>query len=76
MRVQLLKNGKEITAFAPLTGAIAHINEHDEVLVEGLGGRQGGSGGRMGGVKMKGGKGNGVPLESLRTGKAKKAGGK
>ena len=29
VRVQLLKNGKEITAFAPLTGAIAHINEHD-----------------------------------------------
>ena len=76
VRVQLLKNGKEITAFAPLTGAIAHINEHDEVLVEGLGGSQGGSVGSMWGVKWKVVKVNGVPLESLRTGKVKKAGGK
>ena len=41
VRVQLLKNGKEITAFVPRTGAIDLINEHDEVLVSGLGGSPG-----------------------------------
>lgn len=53
VRVQLLKNGKEITAFVPKTGAIDLINEHDEVLVEGLGGSQGGPVGSMWGVSWK-----------------------
>jgi len=72
VRVQLLKNGKEITAMVPRTGAINHINEHDEVLVEGLGGSQGGAVGSMWGVSWRVVKVNNVPLESLRTGKAKK----
>ena len=73
VRVQLLKNGKEITAFVPKTGAIDHINEHDEVLVEGLGGSQGGAVGSMWGVRWKVVKVNNVALEMLRTGKKKKA---
>ena len=73
VKVQLLKNGKEITAFCPGDGAIKHINEHDEVLVEGLGGSQGGPVGSMHGVRWKVIKVNNIPLESLRTGKAKKA---
>lgn len=73
VRVQLLKNGKEITAFCPRTGAIEQINEHDEVLVEGLGGSQRGPVGSMHGVRWKVIKVNNIPLESLRTGKAKKA---
>ncbi len=73
VRVQLLKNGKEITAFAPRTGAIKHINEHDEVLVEGLGGSQRGPVGSMPGIKWKVIKVNNIPLQSLRTGKTKKA---
>ncbi len=73
VRVQLLKNGKEITAFAPRDGAIKHINEHDEVLVEGLGGSQRGPVGSMPGIKYKVIKVNNIPLESLRLGKTKKA---
>lgn len=72
VRVQLLKNGKEITAFLPKTGSVNHVNEHDEVLIEGLGGSQGGPIGSMWGVRWKVIKVNNVPLESLRTGKAKK----
>lgn len=73
VKVQLLKNGKEITAFCPRDGAIKHINEHDEVLVEGLGGSQNGPVGSMWGVKWKVIKVNGLPLQALRIGKAKKA---
>lgn len=73
VRVQLLKNGKEITAFVPRTGAIDLINEHDEVLVEGLGGSQGGAIGSMWGVRWKVIKVNNQPLEMLRRGKLKKA---
>lgn len=72
VRVQLLKNGKEITAFCPRTGAIDFINEHDEVLVEGLGGSQGGPIGSMHGVRWKVIKVNNLPLEELRRGKIKK----
>ena len=72
VRVQLLKNGKEITVFVPKTGSINQINEHDEVLVEGLGGSQGGPVGSMWGVRWKVIKVNGISLEQLRTGKKKK----
>lgn len=72
VRVQLLKNGKEITAFCPRTGAIDFINEHDEVLVEGLGGSQGGAIGSMWGVRWKVIKVNNLPLSELRKGKVKK----
>jgi small subunit ribosomal protein S12 len=76
VRVQLLKNGKEITAFVPKTGAIDLINEHDEVLVEGLGGSQGGPVGSMWGVSWKVVKVNKQPLEVLRKQKKKGAAGK
>lgn len=72
VRVQLLKNGKEITAFVPGTGAIDHINEHDEVLVEGLGGSQGGAIGSMWGVRWKVVKVNNIPLSEILKGKEKK----
>lgn len=73
VRVQLLKNGKEITAFCPKTGAIDQIKEHDEVMVEGLGGSQGGPIGSMWGVRWKVTKVNNVPLSELLKGKGKKA---
>src|SRR2546422_5555807 len=41
VKVQLVKNGRQITAFAVGDGAINFIDEHDEVLVEGIGGRVG-----------------------------------
>ncbi len=72
VRVQLLKNGKEITAFVPGDGAINLIKEHDEVIVEGLGGAQGGPVGTMWGVKWKVIKVNGKSLKALLEGKAKK----
>lgn len=75
VRVQLLKNGKEITAFCPKTGAIDLINEHDEVLVAGLGGSQGGPIGSMWGVRWKVVKVNNQALSKLLKDKKKKAGG-
>lgn len=39
--VQLLKNSRTVTAFCPGVGAIYFIDEHDEVLLEGIGGRSG-----------------------------------
>ena len=40
VRVQLIKNGKVVTAHAPRDSAIKYIDEHDEVLIAGLGGSQ------------------------------------
>src|SRR3989338_2264027 len=72
VRVRLIKNGKQITAFVPGTGAIAHISEHDQVVVEGIGGSQGGSVGSMSGVKYRVIKVNDVSLEQIRMGKKQK----
>ena len=37
MRVQLIKNGKKISAFVPRDGCLNYIEENDEVLVAGFG---------------------------------------
>lgn len=66
VRVQLLKNGKEITAFVPKTSSIGLIKEHDEVLVEGVGGSQRGPVGSMWGVRWKVIKVNNNPLSVMR----------
>jgi small subunit ribosomal protein S23e len=52
VRVQLKKNGKKITAFVPLDGAINFINDNDEVLVSGFG-RSGHAVGDIPGVRFK-----------------------
>ena len=39
VRVQLVKNGKQITAFCTGDGATKMMDEHDEVLVECIGGK-------------------------------------
>ena len=72
VRVQLIKNGKELTALAPYDGAIKFIDEHDEVIVEGLGGAQNGPKGDLWGVKYRVTHVNGIALEMLRTGKKEK----
>jgi len=72
VRVQLLKNGITVTAHAPRDGAIKQIDEHDEVLIEGLGGSQAGAMGSMWGVKYKVVKVNGISLEELRLGRKEK----
>ncbi len=53
VRVQLIKNGKQVTAFCPGDGAIKYIDEHDEVLIVGMGGRKGRSYGDLSGVRFK-----------------------
>ncbi len=72
VRVQLLKNKKEITAFVPKSGGINFIDEHDEVVVEGVGGSQGGPVGSQHGLRWKVIKVNNIPLSELLKGKRKK----
>lgn len=72
VRVQLIKNGKQLTALAPYDGAIKFIDEHDEVIVEGIGGAKGGPKGDLWGVKYRVTHVNGQSLEMLRTGRKEK----
>lgn len=41
VKVQLTKNGKKVTAFVPGYNAIKMIDEHDEVIIECIGGKKG-----------------------------------
>jgi len=52
VRVQLIKNGKKITAFVPRDGCLNFIEENDEVLVAGFG-RKGHAVGDIPGVRFK-----------------------
>jgi len=71
-RVQLIKNGRQVTAFAPGDGAIGFIDEHDEVVIEGIGGAKGGAYGDIPGVRYKVTKVNGVSLKELVKGRKEK----
>jgi len=73
VKVQLIKNGRQITAFAPGNNAIGFIDEHDEVMVEGIGGRMGRSFGDIPGVRFKVIKVNDVSLKQMVKGKIEKA---
>ena len=72
VKIQLIKNGRQITAFAPGNHAIGFIDEHDEVIVEGIGGRMGRSYGDIPGVRFKVIKVNDVSLNQLVKGKVEK----
>ena len=72
VKVQILKNGKVVTAFCPGVGAINIIDEHDEVLIERIGGRMGKSKGDIPGVRFKVVGVNGVALTELLSGKKEK----
>ncbi|NPA38656.1 MAG: 30S ribosomal protein S12 [Candidatus Nanohaloarchaeota archaeon] len=72
VRVQIIKNGIQVTAFAPGNGAINFINEHDEVIIEKIGGAQGGAKGDIPGVKYKVIKVNGISLKELVLGRKQK----
>ena len=72
VRVQLIKNGKQITAFLPGDGALNFIDEHDEVIVEGIGGSQGRAMGDIPGVRWQVSMVNGVSLKMLVLGKKEK----
>jgi small subunit ribosomal protein S12 len=66
VRVQLIKNSKVVTAFLPGDGALNVVDEHDEVIIEGLGGSMGKSMGDLPGVRYKVTMVNGAPLNLLR----------
>jgi small subunit ribosomal protein S12 len=72
VKVQLIKNGRQITAFAVGNRAIDFIDEHDEVLVEGIGGRMGRSYGDLPGVRFKVIKVNNVSLNEMVRGRKEK----
>jgi small subunit ribosomal protein S12 len=72
VRVQLVKNGKVVTAFVPWDGGITFIDEHDEVIIEGIGGTRGRSMGDLPGVRYKVVAVNGVSLKELLRGKKQK----
>ncbi len=72
VKVQLIKNGRQITAFAVGDGAINFIDEHDEVLVEGIGGRMGRSYGDIPGVRFKVIQVNSVSLDEMVRGRKEK----
>jgi small subunit ribosomal protein S12 len=72
VRVQLIKNNIQVTAHVPGVGAIDKISEHDEVLIEKVGGGQGGSKGSMVGIKYKVIAVNGVALSEILKGKKQK----
>lgn len=71
-RVQLTKNGKKITAFVPGDNASRFINEHDEVIVECIGGPMGKSKGDIPGVRWHVIKVNDQSLNALLKGKIEK----
>ena len=73
VRVQLIKNSKKVTAFVPGNLAIKLIDEHDEVVVEAIGGKQGRAKGDIPGVRYQVIKVNNQTLKQLVKGKIEKA---
>lgn len=72
-RVQLIKNGKQVTAFLPVDGATKLVDEHDEVIIECIGGKLGRAKGDIPGVRWKVIKVNDQSLDALLKGKLEKA---
>lgn len=73
VRVQLVKNGRQVTAFLPGDGASKRVDEHDEVLIECIGGNMGRSKGDIPGVRWQVVKVNDQSLNALLRGKIEKA---
>lgn len=72
-RVQLIKNGKQVTAFLPGNGALKMVDEHDEVIIECIGGKKGRAKGDIPGVRWQVIKVNDQSLSDLLSGKLEKA---
>ncbi|HNT61104.1 MAG TPA: 30S ribosomal protein S12 [Candidatus Bilamarchaeaceae archaeon] len=72
VKVQLVKNGKVVSAFPPRDKAITFIDEHDSVVIAGLGGSQRGQMGSIPGVRYKVVSVNDADLQSLRHKKKEK----
>ena len=73
VRVQLIKNGKQITAFVPGNEATKLVDEHDEVMVESIGGKMGRAKGDIPGVRWQVVKVNNQSLPALLSGRIEKA---
>lgn len=71
-RVQLVKTGKEVTAFIPGNLAQKFVDEHDEVIIERIGGKQGKTKGDLSGVRFQVIKVNDQSLARLWQGKIEK----
>lgn len=72
VRIQIVKNGNQVTAVVPGDQAIKFIDEHDEVGIVGVGGSQRGAIGSMHGIKYKVVSVSGVSLSELLKGKKDK----
>ena len=71
--VQLSKNGKSIGAFLPGNQASKFVNEHDEVVIEGIGGIMNKAKGDIPGIRWKVIQVNGQSLKALVKGKIERA---
>ena len=72
VKIQLTKNGKKITAFVPGNLASRFIDEHDEVIVECIGGKMGRAKGDIPGIRWQVIKVNDQSLKALLKGKIEK----
>src|SRR3989338_8810580 len=70
--VQLIKNGKKVSAFIPGDDAQRFINEHDEVIIECIGGKQGRAKGDIPGIRWQVIKVNDQSLDALLKGRIEK----
>ena len=73
VRVQLVKNGKQVSAFLPGNEARKLVDEHDEVVIECIGGKMGRAKGDVPGVRWCVIKVNDQSLDALLKGKVEKA---
>ena len=64
-KVQLIKNGIQVGAFIPGNLAQKFIDEHDEVIIERIGGKQGRTKGDIPGIRFQVIKVNDQPLRRL-----------
>lgn len=71
-KVQLIKNGVSVGAFIPGNLAQRFIDEHDEVIIERIGGRMGRSKGDIPAIRFQVIKVNDQPLDRLVSGKIEK----
>ena len=71
-RIQIVKNGKQVTAFLPGDGALNYVDEHDEVMLQGIGGSMRRAMGDIPGVRWTVFKVNGVSLNELVYGRKEK----
>lgn len=69
VKIQLFKTKDTIGAFCPGDNAISYIEDHDEVIVQGIGGALGKSKGDIPAISFKVVKVNGISLEELVKGK-------